>query len=248
MCELMINPQCASCLMLQKIGQMTRPCPMTVGPMTISKKKQKEGVNLCQYVERSEPIAIEAVLGGGLSHNIRLKNFQVNGIICVSCGLTGLYFRKERHRSISKHKSKHYNLYGVDRRGREVLMTRDHILPVSLGGPDKLYNLRTLCSKCNSSRGNPLEFPLISACPIQLDIFLYIQYTGGYISIKGVIAQLRIKIYGQNQLNVLAAAKQYLINMMVIIVYENMLVGIMVVSMQTLSSINENGKRGTPRM
>jgi len=33
----------------------------------------------------------------------------------------------------------------------------DHIIPVSLGGPDTLDNKRLLCSKCNKTKGNRIE-------------------------------------------------------------------------------------------
>ena len=32
----------------------------------------------------------------------------------------------------------------------------DHIIPVSLGGPDTTDNLQTVCKECNRSRGNQL--------------------------------------------------------------------------------------------
>jgi len=36
------------------------------------------------------------------------------------------------------------------------MLTKDHILPVSLGGSDELDNLQTMCDKCNSKKGNKI--------------------------------------------------------------------------------------------
>ena len=42
-------------------------------------------------------------------------------------------------------------------RGRYVLMTRDHIIPRSLGGANDVRNLRVGCTDCNSARGNEMD-------------------------------------------------------------------------------------------
>lgn len=47
------------------------------------------------------------------------------------------------------------NLYGT-RRGKMVLINRDHIIPKSLGGVDAVQNLRAACDVCNMKRGNKL--------------------------------------------------------------------------------------------
>ena len=47
------------------------------------------------------------------------------------------------------------NLYASTPLG-VVLMTRDHIIPKSLGGKDDIANLRPGCTTCNGDRGNIL--------------------------------------------------------------------------------------------
>lgn len=87
----------------------------------------------------------------------RLRTFVTKGVVCVSCGLTGKYFALERHRILSRHSDPnvwHFNLYAVDADGQEVLMTRDHINPLSRGGPDSLDNSQTMCADCNNKKGN----------------------------------------------------------------------------------------------
>jgi len=50
----------------------------------------------------------------------------------------------------------HLNLYGFDENGEEVLMTRDHIIPVSRGGKNHLSNYQVYCWKCNIGKGGDL--------------------------------------------------------------------------------------------
>jgi len=47
-------------------------------------------------------------------------------------------FFKERMNTAGPY---HFNLYGYDTEGNEVLLTKDHILPKSKGGTDHLSNL-----------------------------------------------------------------------------------------------------------
>lgn len=87
----------------------------------------------------------------------RLRTFRLKGIACVTCGLTGQYFALERHKVLSNHSDPnvwHFNLYAVDTDGLEVLMTRDHVVPLSRGGPDSLSNSQTMCARCNNKKGN----------------------------------------------------------------------------------------------
>ncbi len=88
--------------------------------------------------------------------SLRYQTFA-RSLVCVRCGLAGKYFAKERSakklkdgsgfRAMSK--TWHFNLYAVAANGREVLMTKDHVLPRSKGGPDHIDNLQTMCAPCN---------------------------------------------------------------------------------------------------
>lgn len=85
----------------------------------------------------------------------RLMLFMHKGSNCVLCGVEGVYFALERH----VHKNgcqdnPHFNLYGCTKDGREILMTKDHILPRAQGGSNKLKNLQTMCTRCNGKKGN----------------------------------------------------------------------------------------------
>lgn len=81
----------------------------------------------------------------------RYQLFFTKGMKCVSCGIEGKYFAKEKN---EKDISYHLNLYGIDDNGNEILITKDHIIPTSKGGKNKLENFQTMCVYCNQEKGN----------------------------------------------------------------------------------------------
>lgn len=81
--------------------------------------------------------------------SVRLTTFATKGVDCITCDTKGKFFRIEDNTS-----GAHLNLYGISSSGEEVLMTRDHIIPKSLGGANKVDNMNTMCVKCNHKRGN----------------------------------------------------------------------------------------------
>jgi 5-methylcytosine-specific restriction endonuclease McrA len=82
--------------------------------------------------------------------SLRYKTFK-KSLVCVTCGLKGTYFAKERFKETERY---HLNLYATDKKGKEVLMTKDHIIPLSKGGSHDLDNLQTMCFNCNGKKGN----------------------------------------------------------------------------------------------
>lgn len=91
-------------------------------------------------------------------HLISMKSqrYQVfsKSCTCVDCGIKGKYFVKERSGNAERF---HFNLYGVDKNGEEVLMTKDHIIPKSKGGKNTIDNYQTMCTKCNTKKGDKVE-------------------------------------------------------------------------------------------
>jgi 5-methylcytosine-specific restriction endonuclease McrA len=104
----------------------------------------------------------------------RYRVFQ-GSLECCRCGLKGMFFAKERSAKLIREPGQrrsegimvavnegyHFNLYALRRfdqnnpdRRLDVLMTKDHIIPRSKGGPDTMDNYRTMCSPCNNKRGN----------------------------------------------------------------------------------------------
>jgi 5-methylcytosine-specific restriction endonuclease McrA len=88
--------------------------------------------------------------------SVRYKVFKFKGVTCIECGLRGKFFAVEKTKlAVGEPKDRaHLNLYALDDKGNEVLMTVDHIVPASKGGIRKLSNLRPMCCTCNGKRGN----------------------------------------------------------------------------------------------
>lgn len=84
----------------------------------------------------------------------RYQCFAMKGTRCVTCGLDGQFFRKDKTGEALKY---HFNLYGVKEGGIEVLFSKDHIIPQSKGGKNNLSNYQTMCMDCNSAKGNELD-------------------------------------------------------------------------------------------
>ncbi len=84
----------------------------------------------------------------------RLQTFSCHGIKCVGCNLEGQFFAIERY---PQDVSYHLNLYSLDIDGKEILMTKDHIIPRSKGGKDVLTNYQTMCSPCNIQKGSKVN-------------------------------------------------------------------------------------------
>ena len=71
---------------------------------------------------------------------------------CVKCGIEGQYFVIEQ----GDGGNPYFNLYAL-KNGKEVSMTKDHIIPRSKGGKDIMSNFQTMCITCNQEKGNKLE-------------------------------------------------------------------------------------------
>jgi len=94
----------------------------------------------------------------------RYELFLEKGITCTSCGIKGRYFALERsipkkHKKLKIEKRNrmeiyHFNLYAIDNNGKEVLMTKDHIIPKSKGGRNHISNYQTMCYECNREKSN----------------------------------------------------------------------------------------------
>ena len=85
----------------------------------------------------------------------RLRVFMEKGFDCVNCGIRGQFFAIEKSSKLDNRP--HLNLYAVDEGGNEVLMTKDHIIPKSKGGSDRMNNLQPMCEPCNQEKGDDIR-------------------------------------------------------------------------------------------
>lgn len=86
------------------------------------------------------------------------KNFSPeNGIECPYCGMKASFFAKERFYSNKDNLKYHLALYGINKKGKEVLFTKDHIFPKTKGGANNVENYQTMCSKCNCLKSDTRE-------------------------------------------------------------------------------------------
>lgn len=81
--------------------------------------------------------------------------FSKKGTTCIRCGIVGNRFHLERTRG--QEVRYHFNLYGVDKDGNEIMITKDHIVPRSKGGKDRLDNYQPMCTICNAKKKDSLE-------------------------------------------------------------------------------------------
>jgi 5-methylcytosine-specific restriction endonuclease McrA len=113
----------------------------------------------CNDKAKGKPTVIRVDLDGHLINvnSLRLHIFKLKGIRCVKCGISGTFFIKERTplKPNSKRQDDfyHLNLYAVVD-DREILMTKDHIIPKSKGGSNQIENLQTMCVNCNHVKGD----------------------------------------------------------------------------------------------
>lgn len=85
----------------------------------------------------------------------RLQMFKEKGVECVFCGIKGSFFAVESYTGVDYH----LNLYAKDG-NKEILMTKDHIVPKTRGGSNYLDNLNPACLPCNQKKSNTYPYKL----------------------------------------------------------------------------------------
>jgi hypothetical protein len=99
----------------------------------------------------------EYIILNDVSVKITSQRYAVfkKSIVCSCCGLEGKFFAIEKNYK-DPYPNYHLNLYGYDEKGKEVLITKDHIIPKSKGGKNHLSNYQTMCINCNVKKGNKI--------------------------------------------------------------------------------------------
>lgn len=119
-----------------------------VGTLTINEVFQHVGKKEHTFWVGNTPYTVKM-------RSMRYKVFKVKGITCVKCGRVGTHFAIER--SNGQTGRFHLNLYATEPDGTEVLMTRDHTIPRSKGGPNTVSNQEPMCTHCNGRKADNYE-------------------------------------------------------------------------------------------
>lgn len=80
----------------------------------------------------------------------RVSLFFDKGFKCVGCDRAGNSFAIER--DALQGNNYYLQLYSLD----GMIMTQDHIVPLSKGGPNTYNNLQPMCLKCNSRKADKI--------------------------------------------------------------------------------------------
>jgi 5-methylcytosine-specific restriction endonuclease McrA len=107
-------------------------------------------------VAQGRPIKFRGVVchtGGN-----RLLTYHTHGVHCCvpGCKAHGQYFAVER--AYDPNSQYHLNLYYKADEWQEIMMTSDHKIPKSLGGPDLITNRQPMCYPHNTQKGNKLIY------------------------------------------------------------------------------------------
>ena len=109
-----------------------------------------------EFLDNPEHESHRSIQIGNDSYRVKLNSVRYKvfrrSLTCVKCGIRGTKFllQKDKCELVG---SAHFNLYAVEN-GKDVLMTKHHIVPSSKGGSDELDNLQTMCVTCNKKEDN----------------------------------------------------------------------------------------------
>lgn len=88
------------------------------------------------------------------SQSERYQVFARDQLKCYCCSIVGSILVAEINRNQSILQNPHLNLYAINSANKEILMTKDHVIPSSKGGEDHLRNLKTMCLRCNMKKAD----------------------------------------------------------------------------------------------
>lgn len=101
-------------------------------------------------LERVTPVFREKLFEGFCVKigTLKLQTFKKSSK-CACCNRKGIVFRLEA----SSDCCAYLNLYTSE----DILMCTDHIIPLSKGGPHRLFNTQTMCETCNRDKADLIQ-------------------------------------------------------------------------------------------
>lgn len=84
--------------------------------------------------------------------SLRFYVFKEKGLRCVNCGVEAIIVSLDAYLRQGIFKDPHFNFYGLYGNGEVFMLTKDHIIPISMGGKNKLENLQPMCNRCNGTK------------------------------------------------------------------------------------------------
>jgi hypothetical protein len=98
---------------------------------------------------------------GGHSFRVTklLAVIRRNGITCAGCNASALFFTTVDQKHLANNMDVGLALVfeHTDHDSSYVVMTKDHIIPRAIGGPNSMVNLQPMCSKCNTDKGHGFD-------------------------------------------------------------------------------------------
>lgn len=146
-----------------------------IHPITEIKESLKKGL---------ETNEMPIVNGYRMKTSERYKLFSRDELVCVHCGQKASFWASQKFRR-DKGKKTHLNLYGINKSGETIMLTKDHIVPKSHGGTDEVENYQIMCSKCNLEKGNTPEEDLN-------DYEIVVDFKDTFLNDKSAITNLRM--------------------------------------------------------
>lgn len=91
--------------------------------------------------------------------NRKYEIFLKDRFKCVECNKIAAYAALEKlYINGEESSGYHFNFYVIDDKGREIMLTRDHVKPKCLGGADTKTNQQTMCERCNKKKGGKMGY------------------------------------------------------------------------------------------
>lgn len=88
------------------------------------------------------------------ANSARYKLFKRKGLVCRRCGRRANAACIEASEPGTR---PHVNFYLIRPGEKDLLFTKDHIIPKCKGGKNTQANYQPMCTRCNSKKGGELE-------------------------------------------------------------------------------------------